>query len=34
MLVISSGSVLSLDELQLFMDADTELVQRHSFSEL
>lgn len=34
MLVVSSGSVLRLDELQLFMDADTELVQRHRLGEL
>lgn len=33
-LTISNGSVLSLNELQLFTDADPELVQRQSLGEL
>lgn len=33
-LTISNGSILSLNELQLFMDADPELVQRQSLGEL
>lgn len=33
-LTISNGSILSLNELQLFTDADPELVQRQSLGEL
>lgn len=33
-LTISNGSILSLNELQLFTDADPELAQRQSLGEL